>query len=83
MGHHRRSRNSDPLSLRFVADWEERIRKQRQLIRELKRKGHSTQSAEATLKQQEKTLYTLHNHSQIMRQLLESDAENSNLQHPS
>jgi uncharacterized coiled-coil protein SlyX len=61
------------MSLRFIADWEQRAAKQKQVIEQLKRRGRSTAEAEATLAQQQDTLATLRNHAEIMRDLMSPD----------
>jgi hypothetical protein len=62
------------MSLRFVADWEQRVERQKQLVSELRRSGRSTAMAEATLRRQEQSLATLRNHSDIMQELMEPGA---------
>ena len=66
----RRGRSDDPISLRFVADWEQRVAKQKDLVDELKRKGRSTAQAQAALNQQLETLAKLRNHADIMQTLI-------------
>jgi hypothetical protein len=60
-------------SLRFIAQWEERVAKQAQLIAELKSKGRPTKQAEATLKAYKQSLNALRNHAELMRTLMEPD----------
>ena len=60
-----------PLFPKFIADCEERITQQHQLIAGLKQQGLSTSRAEADLKRQEASLRALENHAVVMRFLLE------------
>jgi hypothetical protein len=69
-----RRRSADgAMSLRFVAQWEERVAKQAQLIAELKSKGRPTKQAEATLKAYQQSLQALRNHAELMCSLMEPD----------
>jgi hypothetical protein len=61
------------MSQRFVADREQRIAKQRQLIADLKKRDRPTGQAEAILKRHEEALTTLRNHADIMQELLKPD----------
>ena len=65
--------NGVPLSLQFIADREQRIVKQKQLIAELKRKGRSTEQAEAELRRELLALATLRNHSDLSLELTKAD----------
>lgn len=69
----RRGRSDEPISLRFVADWEQRVAKQKDLVDELKRNGRSTAQAQAALNQQLETLAKLRNHADIMQTLMSPD----------
>jgi hypothetical protein len=60
-----------PLSLRFIADWEERVSRQKQLVTELKEKGQPTKHAEAALKEYQASLLQLRNHAQIMLEIMQ------------
>jgi hypothetical protein len=66
-----RRKRSDgiPPSIRFIADRERRIAKQKQLIAELKRKGRPTELAEVELRQHLMVLAMLRNHSEIALKL--------------
>jgi hypothetical protein len=57
-------------SVRFVAECEQRVAEQKQLIEQLKRRGGSTEEAEGALRQQHEMLATLRNHADIMRDLM-------------
>jgi hypothetical protein len=65
--------NSMPLSLRVIADWEERVFQQRQLIADLKLKGQPSKAAEAGLQRDQAFLDQLRNHWQTMQELLKPD----------
>jgi hypothetical protein len=60
-----------PLFPKFIADCEERIAQQHQLIAELKQKGLLTSRAEADLKKQKVSLRQLKIHAAVMRFLME------------
>ena len=66
-----RRKRSDgiPPSLLFIAQWEQRIAKQKQVIEELGSKGRSTAETQAALEQQQETLAKLRNHAEIMKEL--------------
>jgi uncharacterized coiled-coil protein SlyX len=64
-----RQRSAEPISLRFVANWEQRVAKQKQLIAELKLRRRSTAQAEAELQQQLEVLAKLRNHAEVMQEL--------------
>lgn len=66
----RRLGNDLTLSLQFIADWEERVLLQRQLISRLEEKRKPTGQAELVLKAFERTLQQLQNHSEIMQKLM-------------
>jgi hypothetical protein len=68
-----RHENSTPLSLRVIADWEERVFQQRELIADLKLKGEPCKAAEASLQRDQAFLDQLRNHWQTMQELLEPD----------
>jgi CspA family cold shock protein len=51
-----------PLSLRFIADWEERVSRQKQLITDLKSNGMTIKRAKTVLEAYESTLAQLCNH---------------------
>jgi hypothetical protein len=59
----KRSTNDMSLSLRFIAQWEERVEKQKKLIAHLRRNRRPTGAAEINLRQQERTVAILRNHS--------------------
>jgi hypothetical protein len=61
------------MSLQVIAEREQRIVEQKQLIAELKRKGRSTEQAEAELKDQLLALTMLRNHSEIALELAKAD----------
>jgi hypothetical protein len=65
--------NSMPLSLRVIAEWEERVFQQRELIADLKLKDQPSKAAEAGLRQDQAFLDQLRNHWQTMQELLEPD----------
>ena len=65
--------NSMPLSLRVIAEWEERVFQQRELIADLKLKGQPSKSAEASLQQDQAFLEQLRNHWHTMQELLKPD----------
>jgi hypothetical protein len=67
-----RHRAPRPLSPKFIADCEERISQQHQLISELKQQGLSTAGAMADLKRNEASLRQLKNHADVMRLLLQA-----------
>jgi hypothetical protein len=66
-------------SLRFIAECEQRVARQKQLIEQLKRWGRSTEEAEGTLRQQHEMLATLRNHADIMRDLMSPNAHERKL----
>ena len=70
----RRTERDIPLSLRHIADWEQRIVRQKQLIVELQLKHCSTAQAEAELQRLEHTLIMLRNHHDVMQNLTKSDS---------
>jgi hypothetical protein len=57
--------------LKFIADCEERISQQKQLIADLDQRGVSTLGARADLVKQEASLRQLENHAAVMRVLLQ------------
>lgn len=65
----RKRSNGIPPSLHFIADWEQRIAKQKQLIAELKRKDRPTELAEAELRKHLRVLAMLRNHCDISLEL--------------
>ena len=70
-----RRKRSDgiPPSIRLIADCEQRIAKQKQLIAELKHKGHATDLAEAELRKHLLVLAMLRNHCDISVELTKAD----------
>ncbi len=66
----RHEHSDEPISVRFIADWEQRIVKQKQLIEQLKSDGRQTAKAEILLRQQQQTLASLRNHADIMHDLM-------------
>ena len=62
--------NGPPLSLRYVADCEERVSQQEKLITELREKGQSTKRAEAALREYQTSLLQLRNHAQVMQEIM-------------
>lgn len=72
-GNRKNGKNGVPLSLQFIADREQRIAKQKQLIAELKGKGRSTAHAEAELRRELLALATLRNHSDLSMELAKGD----------
>jgi hypothetical protein len=66
-----RRKTPSPLFVKFIADCQERITQQHQLIAGLKQQGLSTLGANADLKRQQATLRELRNHAVVMRFLLE------------
>ena len=62
-----------PPSLQVIADWEQRIVKQKQLIAELKRNNCPTELAEAELGKHLRVLAMLRNHSEIALDLTKAD----------
>jgi hypothetical protein len=66
----RRLENDLSLSLRFIADWEGRVLRQKQLISRLEEQQKPTGPAELVLKGFERTLQQLQNHSEIMQKLM-------------
>jgi hypothetical protein len=67
----KRHKAPSPLFPKFIADCEERIMQQHQLIAGLKQQGLSTSRAEDDLKKQKASLRALENHAVVMRFLLE------------
>ena len=61
------------LSLQFMADREQRIDKQKQLIVDLKRKGRPTELAEAELRRELLALAMLRNHCDLSLALTKAD----------
>jgi hypothetical protein len=59
--------------LRFIADAEQRIKQQKQMIAQLRRKGQSTAHAEAVLLSYEQSLLQLRNHWDVMQELMKPD----------
>jgi hypothetical protein len=70
----KRHKEPRPLFSQFIADCEERITRQHQLITELKQQRLPTAGAIADLKKEEATLRQLKSHAAVMRFLLESSA---------
>jgi len=68
-----RKENDLRLGLRFIEEGEIRVLQQRQLIARLKKKGQSTDQAEAALKGFERSLLQLRNHLEIMQELMKPD----------
>jgi ATP/maltotriose-dependent transcriptional regulator MalT len=68
-----RHENEFYLGQSFIAASENRISRQKQLIEHLKRKGRPTEIAEAVLKQFEASLQQLHNHVEVMQELMRPD----------
>jgi hypothetical protein len=66
-----RRKTPSPLFVKFIADCQERITQQMQMIAGLKQQGLSTSGAEIDLKKQEAALRELQNHAVVMRFLLE------------
>lgn len=66
----RRKGNALDLSRQFIADWEGRILRQKQLISRLQTKGKPTEQATLVLKRFENTLLELQNHSEIVQVLM-------------
>jgi hypothetical protein len=62
-----------PLSLHFIADWEERVSRQMLLIARLKMKGRPTKDAEIILTGYQAALMQLRNHAQVMREMMNSE----------
>jgi uncharacterized coiled-coil protein SlyX len=69
----RRRRSDEVMSLRFIANWEQRVAKQKQAIDQLKRRGCPTAEANAALDQQQETLAKLRNHADLMQALMSPD----------
>jgi hypothetical protein len=67
----RRHKDPCPMYPKFIADCEERITQQQQLIAGLRQQGLSTSLAETDLKRQQASLRALENHAVVMRFLLE------------
>ena len=61
-------------SNRYVADVEQRIIRQRQLVAELQRKGRSTVAVKAELQRLEHSLMMLRNHREILQGLIQPDS---------
>ena len=74
----RRTERDIPLSLRHIADWEQRIVRQKELIVELQLKRRSTAQAVAELQRLEHTLVMLRNHHDVMQNLTNSDRREQN-----
>lgn len=68
-----RHENEFYLGQSFIAESENRISRQKQLIENLKRKRKPTETAEAVLKQFEASLLQLRNHMEVMRELMKPD----------
>jgi hypothetical protein len=68
-----RHETSLPLSLRVIAEWEERVFQQGELIADLKLKGESSEAAEAGLQRDQAFLDQLRNHWHTMQELLKPD----------
>jgi hypothetical protein len=58
------------MSMQFIQDWQERVRKQKQLIAKLKRQRRPTGDDEAVLRGYEASLRQLCNHGALMQVLL-------------
>ena len=58
------------MSLQFIAEQEQRIAKQKQLIAERKHKGRSTELAEAELRRELQALAMLRNHCDLSLALM-------------
>jgi hypothetical protein len=69
----RRKEYNVPLSLRFIADGEERVSRQMLLIARLKMKGQPTKDAETILTGYQAALMQLRNHAQVMREMMNSE----------
>lgn len=69
----RRIQNDSSLSQRFIADCEKRISRQKQLIAWLNNKGKPSKHAEQALREFERTLLQLQNHSVLMQNLVSPD----------
>jgi hypothetical protein len=63
--------------VRLVTEAESRIARQRQIIAELKRQGHPTETAESLLISYERSLPQLRNHVALMLDLLKPGGERS------
>jgi hypothetical protein len=74
MTRRRRITGEMSMSLGFIADREQRIARQRQLIADLKKRGRPTGQAETILKRHEDALRTLRNHADIMQELMSPTA---------
>ena len=61
------------LCMQFVAEWEQRVLKQEQIIAQLKIKGKLTREAEAELESHKRTLLQLRNNAALSRDLLKED----------
>ena len=73
MGKHRPN-GKHPTTLQRLAEWELRVTQQKQLIADLKAKKCRTASAEAVLKDYERTLLQLRNYAEIMQELYQSNS---------
>jgi hypothetical protein len=62
-----------PLSLQFIADWEQRVSRQMLLIARLKMKGRPTKDAETSLTRYQAALLQLRNHAQVMKEMMNSN----------
>ena len=56
--------------MQFIRDWQQRVRKQKQLIAKLKRQHRPTGDDEAVLRGYEASLRQLCNHGEVMQVLL-------------
>jgi hypothetical protein len=65
-----RSGTGRELSMQFIRDWQQRVRKQKQLIAKLKRQHRPTVDDEAVLRGYEASLHQLCNHRELMQALL-------------
>jgi hypothetical protein len=68
-----RSENDLHLGQRFIAESEQRILRQRQMVERMRRKGQPTEQAEAVLKGFEASLLQLRNHVDVMQELMKPD----------
>jgi hypothetical protein len=73
-GTRKNGKNGVPLPLQFIANWEQRILKQEELIAELKQNGRSTKRAEGVLRNQLRALAMLRNHSDLSLELSKPNA---------
>ena len=70
---YRRPLNEVQMGLRFIADAEQRIKQQKQIIAQLRRKGQPTGRAEAVLLSYVQSLLQLRNHWDVMQELMKPD----------